>query len=112
MTNSITRVLGVWFKDLGRWDVKFFLSYLKANFPIVVLAPSIHERSERVTLFEFPEKTFRILGVNNTEGVFHAYDAQGKLFNQPYKRVRAGDFFYNPYRVNVASFLMILMTTL
>lgn len=103
MTNSITRVFGVWFKDLGRWDVKFFLSYLKGNFPFVVLAPFIHERSERVNLFEFPEKTFRILGVNNTEGVFHAYDAQGKLFNQPYKRVRAGDFFYNPYRVNVGS---------
>src|SRR5690606_11096817 len=32
-----------------------------------------------------------------------AYDALGKEINQPYRKVNAGDFAYNPYRINVGS---------
>ena len=67
------------------------------------LGSCIHEHSERVKPFDFPDTNFRILGVTNTGGIFHAYDCLGKEINQPYQRVDAGDFSYNPYRVNVGS---------
>jgi hypothetical protein len=49
------------------------------------------------------EPSDKILGVNNTDGIFHAYDALGKEIKQPYKKVSAGNFAYNPYRINVGS---------
>jgi len=39
----------------------------------------------------------------NKDGIFLAYDALGKEIKQPYKKVSAGDFAYNPYRINVGS---------
>lgn len=105
MTGSIVnrRALAILFGELNRWDVKFFASRLASRYPVVQLAPLIQERNEKVNLFDFPDIIFRILGVSNTLCVFHAYDARGDEINQPYKRVHAGDFFYNPYRVNVGS---------
>ena len=105
MTGSIfnRKTVAVVFGELSRWDVKFFASRLASRYPLVQLEPLIQERNEKVRLFNFPETIFRILGVSNTIGVFHAYDARGDEINQPYKRVQAGDFFYNPYRVNVGS---------
>lgn len=95
--------LAVAFGELSRWDVKFFSTRLASLYPVVRLAPLIQERNEKVKLFDFPETIFRILGVSNTIGVFHAYDVRGDEINQPYKRVKAGYFFYNPYRINVGS---------
>jgi type I restriction enzyme, S subunit len=106
MTVAITppiRAFAVWWKDFERWDVKFFSARIRSSYPVVRLAPLIHEHSERVRPFDYPETTFRILGVTNTGGIFHAYDKLGKEINQPYQRVDAGDFAYNPYRVNVGS---------
>lgn len=97
------RVFAVWFKDLDRWDVKFFGSDFLSCYPVKRLAPYIHAHNEKVYLANFPEQVFRILGVNNVGGIFHAYDAIGKEFNQPYKKVDSFDFAYNPYRVNVGS---------
>jgi len=97
------KAFAILFKELYRWDVKFFTSRLPGHFPLVPLEDFIHERHERVTLYKYPDQTFTILGVNNISGVFHAYDTQGKSIHQSYKRVRAQDFFYNPYRVNVGS---------
>jgi type I restriction enzyme, S subunit len=106
MTLAITppiRAFAVWWKDFERWDVKFFPARIRSSYPIVRLAPLIHEHSERIRPFDYPETTFHILGVMNTGGIFHAYDTLGKKINQPYQRVDAGDFAYNPYRVNVGS---------
>jgi len=97
------RAFAVWWKDLERWDVKFFAARLKSAFPVVRLGPYIREHSERIKPFDFPEKTFRILGVTNDGGVFHAYDSLGKEINQQYQKVDADDFAYNPYRINVGS---------
>jgi type I restriction enzyme S subunit len=103
-TNQVTScVSAVWWKDLERWDVKFFSARVRSSYPVVRLAPLIHEHSDRVKPFDYPETTFRILGVTSTGGIFHAYDSLGKKINQPYQRVDAGDFAYNPYRVNVGS---------
>jgi type I restriction enzyme S subunit len=102
-TAAMPRAFAVWFKDLERWDVKFFSSNLISVFPLEPLANFIREHNERVNLFEYPEEKFRILGVNNVDGIFLAYDTLGSRINQPYKKVSAKDFAYNPYRVNVGS---------
>lgn len=91
------------FSDLERWDVKYFLGRIKSTYPLVSLATFVHEHNEKIRPYELPEESFKILGVNNVDGIFHAYDAFGKEIKQPYKKVRAGDFAYNPYRVNIGS---------
>jgi len=91
------------FADLERWDVKFFLEQIKSKYPLVSLSKFVTEHNEKVRPYDSPQETFKILGVNNTAGIFHAYDAQGKDIKQPYKKVSAGDFAYNPYRINVGS---------
>ena len=91
------------FSDLERWDVKYFFGQIKSKYPLVSLAEFVTEHNEKVRPYDSPQETFKILGVNNTNGIFHAYDAQGKDIKQPYKKVSAGDFAYNPYRINVGS---------
>lgn len=91
------------FCDLERWDVKYFSGRIKSKYPLVSLATFIHEHNEKIRPYEHPEESFKILGVNNVNGIFHAYDAFGKQIKQPYKKVSTGDFAYNPYRVNVGS---------
>ncbi|MDW7761022.1 MAG: restriction endonuclease subunit S [Acidobacteriota bacterium] len=91
------------FTDLERWDVKYFLTKIKSKFPLVSLAEFVTEHNEKIRPYDSPRESFKILGVNNTNGIFHAYDAQGKDIKQPYKKVSAGDFAYNPYRINVGS---------
>jgi type I restriction enzyme S subunit len=103
-TNTIApRAFAIQWKDFERWDVKFFSARVRSSYSVVRLANLIHEHSERVKPFDYPETTFRILGVTNTGGIFHAYDSLGKEIKQPYQRVDADDFAYNPYRVNVGS---------
>ncbi len=91
------------FTELERWDVKYFLGRIKSKYPLVSLAEFVTEHNEKIRPYHSPQETFKILGVNNTDGIFHAYDAQGKDIKQPYKKVSAGDFAYNPYRINVGS---------
>lgn len=91
------------FSELERWDVKYFIAKIKSQYLLIPLADFIIEHNEKVRPYNFPEKTFKILGVNNTDGIFHAYDALGKDIKQPYKKVSAGDFAYNPYRINIGS---------
>lgn len=91
------------FSDLERWDVKYFLGQIISKYPLVSLAEFVIEHNEKIRPYNSPQETFKILGVNNTDGIFHAYDALGKDIKQPYKKVSAGDFAYNPYRINVGS---------
>ncbi|HEF3575273.1 TPA: restriction endonuclease subunit S, partial [Campylobacter upsaliensis] len=42
-------------------------------------------------------------GVNNKNGVFFNETLKGSQIKQPYIKVKSGDIFYNPYRVNVGS---------
>jgi type I restriction enzyme, S subunit len=101
MTSAALKIIR--YPDLVRWDVKYFLAELECKYPLVPLADLVEEHNEKVKPFLEPDKTFRILGVNNTGGIFHAYDSLGKKIKQPYKKVNAGDFAYNPYRINVGS---------
>jgi type I restriction enzyme S subunit len=91
------------FSDLERWDVKYFFGQIKSKYSLVSLAEFVTEHSEKIRPYDSPQETFKILGVNNTDGIFHAYDALGKDIKQAYKKVSAGDFAYNPYRINVGS---------
>lgn len=91
------------YSELERWDVKYFAGRIKSQYSLVSLADFVTEHNEKIRPFDSPDETFKILGVNNFEGIFHAYDALGKEIKQPYKKVSAGDFAYNPYRINVGS---------
>lgn len=92
------------FRDVVLWDVKRYASErIKSDFPIVKLGLLIQEESHKVKLYDFPEKEFGILGVNNKIGIFDAYKEKGVQINQAYKRMEKGWLAYNPYRVNVGS---------
>ncbi|MEA5113982.1 MAG: restriction endonuclease subunit S [Geobacteraceae bacterium] len=91
------------YSELERWDVKYFAGRIKSKYPLVSLAELVTEHNEKIRPFKSPDETFKILGVNNVDGIFHSYDALGKEIRQPYKKVSSGDFAYNPYRVNVGS---------
>ena len=91
------------FSQLERWDVKYFTSQINSVYPLVCLTEIVTEHNEKVKPYEYPGDTFKILGVNNTDGIFHAYDALGKIIKQSYKRVNPSDFAYNPYRINIGS---------
>jgi type I restriction enzyme S subunit len=91
------------FRDLERWDVKYFTGRIVSKYPLVPLSEIVYEHNEKIRPSEYPDQSFKILGVNNTAGILHAYDTLGKKIKQPYKKVSAGDFAYNPYRINVGS---------
>jgi len=92
------------FKELSLWDVKrLFLSDIKSKYEIVELWEVIKERSEKVALYDYPDKKFWILWVNNKVWIFDAYEELWKNINQKYKKVYLWDIAYNPYRVNVGS---------
>jgi restriction endonuclease S subunit len=105
MAGAALRV--VQYSELERWDVKYFTGRIKSKYPLVPLADFVTEHNEKVRPFETPDETFKILGVNNIDGIFHAYDSLGKEIKQPYKKVSAGDFAYNPYRINIGSIGMV-----
>lgn len=92
------------FRDILLWDVKRYSSErIKSNYPIVKLGLHIQEQSQKIKLFDFPDKEFGILGVNNKIGIFDAYKEKGANINQAYKKMEKDWLAYNPYRVNVGS---------
>lgn len=92
------------YSDLLLWDVKrYVISGIKSKYNIVSLSKLIEERSEKIILYDYPEKEFGILGVNNKTGLFDAYKEIGCNINQSYKKVYIDDLAYNPYRINVGS---------
>jgi type I restriction enzyme M protein len=93
----------VQFSNLNRWDAKSYLYKLTSPFPLERLGNYIYEHSEKIKLFDFPENEFPILGVTNKEGVYLNFIEKGETFNQPYKKVKAGELAYNPYRINIGS---------
>jgi type I restriction enzyme S subunit len=92
------------FRDIVLWDVKRYASErIRSKYPIVRLGLHIQEESHKVKLYDYPEKEFGILGVNNKVGIFDAYTEKGENINQSYKKMEEGWLAYNPYRVNVGS---------
>jgi type I restriction enzyme S subunit len=86
------------------WDVKRYASELiQSDYPIVKLGMHIQEESHKVKLYDYSDKDFGILGVNNKIGIFDAYTEKGANINQAYKKMEVGWLAYNPYRVNVGS---------
>ena len=91
-------------KDLFFWDVKTHsCKSISSQFVVIKLKDYLVEQNKKEKLFKYPDKYFKILGVNNQNGLFDAYEEQGKNINQPYKKVENGWFANNPYRVNVGS---------
>ena len=106
MTSKTTRnwIKFLPFHEVVLWDVKRYASErIKSDYPIVKLGLHIQEESHKVKLYDFAEKEFGILGVNNKIGIFDAYKEKGANINQAYKKMEVGWLAYNPYRVNVGS---------
>lgn len=93
------------FSQFNNWNVKQYVNtnLLKSNFKIEFLAEHLIEQNNKIKPFDFPEKDFAILGVDNKVGIFDAYISKGKEINQPYKKMETGFIAYNPYRINVGS---------
>jgi hypothetical protein len=62
----------------------------------------IQEVSDVVDPTGEPDKQWGVLEVSQN-GIFLSDMVAGSEFTQSYKRVRAGDLAYNPYRVNIGS---------
>ena len=91
-------------KEFDLWDIKRYTSEkLKSTFNIEKLSNCIKEENRKYKLYLEEDKTFGILGVNNKDGIFDAYEQKGKEINQPYKKMEIGWLAYNPYRINVGS---------
>ena len=91
-------------KEFDLWDIKRYTSKkLKSTFNIEKLSNCIKEENRKYKLYLEEHKTFGILGVNNKDGIFDAYEQKGKEINQPYKKMEIGWLAYNPYRINVGS---------
>jgi restriction endonuclease S subunit len=104
MEQTSTYLKTVPFTEFSLWDVKRYITnILNSDYPLVSLSKLIFERSERVKLYDFTDKEFKILGVNNKTGLFDAYTELGANINQSYKKVYNQDLAYNPYRINVGS---------
>lgn len=92
------------FKDFSLWDVKRLMAErISSAFPMVLLGDYIKEENIKIRPSLEPEKEFKILGVNNIDGIFDAYNQLGKEIKQPYKIMKEGFLAYNPYRINVGS---------
>lgn len=91
------------FRDLLLWDVKRQTEN-KVVFGVNVskLGKYIVEQSSKYDISTKGEK-YKILGVNNVEGIFDAYEEDGEKINQKYKKMEGGWLAYNPYRINVGS---------
>ncbi len=89
---------------LGYWDSKrYFAESVKSKYVIKKLAEHINEENHLIRPLQQPENDFKILGVNNKEGLFDAYIEKGKNIKQPYQKVEKNWLAYNPYRINVGS---------
>ena len=104
MENNYTYLKLIQSQNLTFWDVKSYNQQdIASQYKVEKLQNLLIEHTKKVKLFEKPEDDYKILGVNNQEGLFDAYIEKGKNINQPYKKVENGYFAYNPYRINVGS---------
>ena len=90
----------------GNWNLRPF--YYMEDIPEVeselvpLTTDLIKEVKEKVDPRKEPDEFYGVLKVSQ-DGVFLSDMILGSEFTQSYKRVRAGDLVYNPYRVNIGS---------
>lgn len=93
----------VWFEDIEQWDSKHFArERIKSKYPIVYLSECLNEENAKFNISD-PKNNYKILGVNNQNGIFDAYIENGAKINQKYKKMEVDWIAYNPYRINVGS---------
>lgn len=91
------------FSEFDLWDINFSKSKMTSSYPLVRLNKLIKQRSEKVKLYDFPEKEFGILGISQKKGIFDAYTQKGQFINQSYQTVQINDLAYNPWQINVGA---------
>lgn len=103
MNSTFKYINFIQFKDLFVWDVKRQTDS-KVIFKVSTdkLGKYINEQSTKYYISTKGEK-YKILGINNIEGIYDAYVEDGEKINQKYKKMECGWLAYNPYRINVGS---------
>lgn len=90
----------------GNWNMRPF--YYMEDIPdidgelIHLNEEIIEEITDKTNPQDSPDKYFNLLQVSQN-GIFLADTFLGNEATQSYKKVRAGDIVYNPYRVNIGS---------
>ena len=94
------------FSELSKWDINGIRCerYRQAHPTFMPLGECIEEGGPIVRPFDAPDALWPVYGVDNRIGVSLSYAMAGAEFNQPYKKIIAGDFVHNPTRANVGSF--------
>ena len=92
-------------QSLWIYDYKEVLPSRKLSGSLEWLGDHIEPGSARIKPSKFEAEQFNILGVTNDVGVYLNETKLGNEFSKDYNgiRVQAGDFVYNPHRVNVGS---------
>lgn len=100
------QVLRSKFSEIAKWDINGIQCerYQHTHPTFMPLGECIEEGGPIVRPFDSPKKLWPVYGVDNRVGVSLSYAMAGAEFNQPYKRILAGDFVHNPTRANVGSF--------
>src|SRR5690625_1744475 len=79
------------FSSLKEWDFKRYNIYsTSSEYPIEKLGKHIVHQTKKHNLFDYPSKTFGILGISNEIGMFDAYEEKGEKIRQAYKIVENG----------------------
>lgn len=104
MKNNTALLTTVLFSTMQQWDVKrFFLSQIKSKYTVEELGKHLIHQTEKISLSDYPDKDFIILGVSNKIGMFDASTEKGRKIKQKYHFVKDNWIAYNPYRINVGS---------
>jgi len=89
--------------DDSLWVYDYFEIVPESKFPMESLADYIEQSGQLTTLSDYPDQEFRILGVNNRQGIVETDTKLGEEIKQRYQKVSTGDIVYNPHRFNVGS---------
>ncbi len=76
---------------------------IESGFITVRLGEIIEQKIKKIKLSNFPNTIFKILGINNKQGVFINREEAGEKIKQPHFKIKKNDFCYNPSRVNIGA---------
>lgn len=85
------------------WVYDYFEIVPASTYDLEYLDTYIEESGQAISLSDYPDEEFIILGVSNRHGIVEADIKLGSEFKQKYRKVKSGDIVYNPHRVNVGS---------
>lgn len=89
----------------GRLDPKtyFEAEKVESEFNTIKLEDLIEQKKEKIIPCKYPEAIFKILGINNKNGVFISREDKGAGIKLPHIKIQKNDFCYNPSRIDIGA---------